>query len=107
MKHRKIQISESEILSRTEMLAEELDLTGDSGASSGSDSGTDSGTKLTKREQACVGKKYGDSCNWTADNGSPQSGYCIYDKWSLTKKPLFCAQKDYRGTDELTTDEEV
>lgn len=52
---------------------------------------------LTAREQACVGKKYGDSCTWRADDGSLQTGICIYDKWGLTDGKLFCAKKDYKG----------
>lgn len=59
---------------------------------------TGSGTN-SPRIKACEGKKYGASCSWKADDGSVQSGKCIYDKWGLTAGPLFCAKADYFNND--------
>lgn len=55
--------------------------------------------ELSVREEACVGKKYGDSCSFTATDGSVQTGKCFYQKLSITTKPLYCAKGDYRDSD--------
>lgn len=67
-----------------------------SGSDSGSGSGSGSGSSMSAMVRACVGKKYGDYCEWTADNGKRYSGKCIYDKWGWSPGSLFCANADYK-----------
>lgn len=53
------------------------------------------GSGTSAREAACVNKQHGQSCQWIADNGSTQTGKCIYNKWGLRPGKLFCAKADY------------
>ncbi len=54
-----------------------------------------SGTDLSSREYACIGQKRGENCYFDLSNGATRYGVCIYNKWSIGKKPLFCAENDY------------
>lgn len=56
-------------------------------------SGVGSGTGgFSAREEACIGKRPGDYCEYILDNGSKYNGNCRINNNFLTPHPLFCSR---------------